>query len=281
MQWPIYSLKLDNQTKQSFQSLLGGVAWMTQTCIAICIYVAYLQRKGKAPTVKDVRSLNRLLGRIKRMGPRLGIKYRRLHGPIELVVITDAAFKALEYEGLAMRGCIVVAMSRVALEVGKKFECTVLDFYARKQTHVVRSTFAAELMAMIDAVQCGSLINLVLTELFSETTYAATDLAKMQESGKLLLPLEVYVDAKSVYDALAADPVRVPIEKSLYIHLLAMSDLIRRGVLTKVWWIDTKDMAADALTKGSIDREVVLLLGETAEWQFIGLQPVCFGSSRE
>ena len=60
-----------------------------------------------------------------------------------------------------------------------------------------------------------------------------------------------------------------------------MSDLIRRGVLTKVWWIDTKDMAADALTKGSIDREVVLLLGDTGEWHSVGLQPVCFGSSRE
>ena len=273
--------EVSDQTKQSFQSLLGGVAWMTQTCIAICIYVAYLQRKGKAPTVKDVRSLNRLLNWIKKMGTKLGIRYKKLPGPIKLMVITDAAFKALEYEGLAMRGCIVVAMSRVALKTGEKFQCSVLDFYARKQTHVVRSTFAAELMAMIDAVQVGSLINLVLTELYSETTIAVTDLAKMQESGKLLLPLEVCVDAKSVYDALASDPIRIPTEKSLYIHLLAMSDLIKRGVLTKVWWIDTKDMASDALTKGSIDREVVMLLSSAGIWEFIGLPPVCFGSSRE
>ena len=136
-------------------------------------------------------------------------------------------------------------------------------------------------MAMIDAVQVGSLINLVLTELYSETTIAVTDLAKMQESGKLLLPLEVCVDAKSVYDALASDPIRVPTEKSLYIHLLAMSDLIRRGVLTKVWWIDTKDVASDALTKGSIDREVVMLMSSTGIWEFIGLPPACFGSSCE
>ena len=74
-------------------------------------------------------------------------------------------------------------MSRVALQTGEKFQCTVLDFYARKQTHVVRSTFAAELMAMIDAVQVGSLINLVLTELYTETKIAITDLAKMQETG--------------------------------------------------------------------------------------------------
>jgi len=136
-------------------------------------------------------------------------------------------------------------------------------------------------MAMIDAVQVGTLINLVLTELFSESTVAVNDLARMQETGQLLLPLEVCVDAKSVYDALAADPIRVPTEKSLYIHLLAMSDLIRRGVLTKVWWIDTKDMAADALTKGSIDRDVVMQLSDTGMWDFVGLQPVCFGSSRE
>ena len=127
--------EVKDHTKQSFQSLLGGVAWMTQTCIAICIYVAYLQRKGKAPTVKDVKSLHRLLGWIKRMGTRLGIRYRKLHGPIKLMVITDAAFKALAYGGLAMRGCIVVAMSRVALETGKKFECTILDFYAIKNKH--------------------------------------------------------------------------------------------------------------------------------------------------
>ena len=134
---------------------------------------------------------------------------------------------------------------------------------------------------MIDAVQVGTLINLVLTELFSESTVAVNDLAKMQETGQLLLPLEVCVDAKSVYDALASDPIRVPTEKSLYIHLLAMSDLIKRGVLTKVWWIDTKDMAADALTKGSIDRDVVMQLRDTGMWDFVGLQPVCFGSSRE
>ena len=194
---------------------------------------------------------------------------------------TDAAFKALEYEGLAMRGCIVVAMSRVALKTGEKYQCSVLDFYARKQTHVVRSTFAAELMAMIDAVQVGSLIHLVLTELYSEKTIAVTELARMQETGRLLLPLEVCVDAKSVYDALASDPIRVPTEKSLYIHLLAMADLIRRGILKKVWWIDTKDMAADALAKGSIDREVVMLPSSTGEWKFIGLPPVCFGSACE
>ena len=117
--------------------------------------------------------------------------------------------------------------------------------------------------------------------MYSETTITVTDLAKMQEAGKLLLPLEVCVDAKPVYDALASDPIRVPTEKSLYIHLLAMSDLIRRGVLTKVWWIDTKDMASDALTKGSIDREVVMLLSSTGVWKFIGLPPVCFGSSCE
>ena len=44
--------EVDDQTKQSFQSLLGGTARMTQTCTTICIYAAYLQRKGKAPTVR-------------------------------------------------------------------------------------------------------------------------------------------------------------------------------------------------------------------------------------
>ena len=78
-------------------------------------------------------------------------------------------------------------------------------------------------MAMIDAVQCGTLINLVLTELFSESTFAAADLAQMQESGKLLLPLEVCVDAKSVYDALAFRPGSSPDRKEL-IHTPARDE---------------------------------------------------------
>ena len=44
--------------------------------------------------------------------------------------------------------------------------------------------------------------------------------------------------------------------------------------------IDIVGVCNDDL-KGSIDREVVLLLGEVGTWQLVGLQPVCFGSSRE
>ena len=118
----------------------------------------------------------------------------------------------------------------------------MLDFYARKQTHVVRSTFAVELTAMIDAMQVGSLINLVLPESYAETGVTITNLAKAQETGKLLLPLEVCVDTKSVYDALASDPIR---------------------------------------RKGSIDREEVMQPSSTGTWEVIGLPPVRFGSSRE
>ena len=125
------------------------------------------------------------------------------------------------------------------------------------------------------------LINLVLTELFTEKSLTASHLADLQEKGQLLLPMEVCIDAKSVFDALASDPIRTPAEKNLYIHLLAMSDLIKRGILTKVWWIDTKDMASDARTKGYIDREVVIQLGLCGAWELVGIQPVCFGSSRE
>ena len=44
--------EVNDQTKQSFQSLLDDAARMTQTCTTICIYAADLQRKGKAPTVR-------------------------------------------------------------------------------------------------------------------------------------------------------------------------------------------------------------------------------------
>eukprot|EP00959_Pyramimonas_sp_CCMP1952_P024050 504596-Pyramimonas_sp.AAC.1 len=41
----------------------------------------------------------------------------------------------------------------------------MLDWYSRKQNNVVRSTYAAELMALLDALGTGTLMNVALTEI--------------------------------------------------------------------------------------------------------------------
>ena len=75
-------------------SLVGALAWLILTMPAICVYVAFLQRHAKEPTVGHIRLANRLLLWIRKNLGRLGIRYRRLRGPLLLITLADSAVKA-------------------------------------------------------------------------------------------------------------------------------------------------------------------------------------------
>ena len=51
----------DEDMSAMFMSLVGALAWLVLTMPAICVYVAFLQRQLKAPTVGHIRMANRLL----------------------------------------------------------------------------------------------------------------------------------------------------------------------------------------------------------------------------
>ena len=63
----------DEDMKAMFMSLVGALAWLVLTMPAICVYVAYLQRHTKEPTLGHVRRGNRLLRWVRRNKTRLGV----------------------------------------------------------------------------------------------------------------------------------------------------------------------------------------------------------------
>ena len=138
------------------------------TMPAICIYVAFLQRHTQAPSLGHVRRANRLLRWIRKSKSRLGILFRRLQPPLRVVTLSDSAFKAQDYQGLVMRGCVIVLAelgsqrntdtSGVSLRPNQDVKCQVLDWYSRKHSRVVRSTYAAELLSLLDAVGQGNAV---------------------------------------------------------------------------------------------------------------------------
>ena len=273
--------QVTGNTYTAYRSLLGGVAWLAQTMMPVCIYISYLQRRSQAPTVNDVKKLNRLLRWIKANLASLGVQYGRLQEPLQLLCISDSAFKAKEYDGLAMRGCVILLASAANDEKDKQdWKCIPLDWFAKKHTHVVRSTFAAELHSMLDAIGNALLLNLAFTEIqLGHVTIEG--LAQMQEQGRLHLEVQVYTDAKSVYEAICADPIKVPTEKTLYIHLLVARDRLDRKVVTRLCWIDTVDMLADGLTKGNVDRSALIRVGKEGRWTLGGDKLLTFSSNGE
>ena len=104
-----------------------ALAWLILTMPAVCVYVASLQRHTQAPTVGHVRNANRLLLWIRKNLTRLGVRYQRLREPLRLIALSDSAFKAQDYDGLVMRGCVIVlveaALGKTAAVVFVFFSC--------------------------------------------------------------------------------------------------------------------------------------------------------------
>ena len=80
-----------------------------------------------------------------------------------------------------------------------------------------RSTFAAELHSCLDAVGTACVINSALTEILSGVRTAA-QLVHLQDTGSHSLRIDVAIDAKSVWDAVAADEAKCS-DQLVLLHL--------------------------------------------------------------
>ena len=75
------------------------------------------------------------------------------------------------------------------------------------------------------------------------------------------------MDAKSAFDSITATDLKIPLESSLVAVLLAIREQLRRGLVSRIWWVHTCDMLADALTKGKVDRSEILAFLNSGVWK--------------
>ena len=93
----------------------------------------------------------------------------------------------------------------------------MLDWVAKAQRHVTRSTFAAETLAAGDAAGHGILVSQQLQEVEQGPLTPLDARDRRMEGG--YIPCALYVDAKSVFAAVTATCIKVPTEKSLHCHI--------------------------------------------------------------
>ena len=83
---------------------------------------------------------------------------------------------------------------------------------------------------------------------------------------KPAIDLEACVDAQSVFSGITAEQVRIPAERHTLYHAQWIRELLDRGILRKLWWIDTRDCCADGLTKGAVLRDALRCVAR-GEWK--------------
>ena len=244
------------QHKALFISLLGALAYTLLTRIDIAVFIAALQRVAQAPLISHLKRLNVVL-RWAQRNPQ-GLTYAEIAQPVRLLGFSDSAFKREDEDntGHAMRGCIIVLANAASPDTMCSGKVQVLDYVSRKQKHVCRATFAAELFAAVDTADMLIMLNGALYEL-QHGVQTTERMRKLREEGGYSLPSWLLIDADSVFSAIAASPIKTPAERSLLIQLQWLKELLDRGIITKIVWCDTRDMVADALTKGSISRDAL------------------------
>ena len=245
-----------------FLSLLGAVSWLTQTRLDVAVYVCALQRAAKKPCVEHALRLNKVVKWCKRKVSFLFYKY--MTPPCRIVVISDSAFRKEDAAGLAMRGAII-AIGECNVE-GPGGVVHMIEYYARKQRRVTRSTFSAELNGVSDAYEFGKLIGMTLAELVSPHPQARS-LIHLEETGSLPVPVDVVIDARSVFDSLKAPEIRPPTEISLVMMLCQLKEALLCRGMRKLYWVDTRDMCADGLNKGACSRAALITVPSTGEWR--------------
>ena len=264
----------DTEAIASFWSLLGGVAWTAVTRGDVLVHIAHLQRQTAQRKWNHLKQINTLVRWIKRKS--CVMKFVKIDFPWTVYVFPDSAFRADEPDCLAIRASVTVLGCNLLPGGGRAAVC---EFYTRKNPRVLRSTFSTEAAACDDAVSSASVIRGLFAEI-CDGPHSARQLAEKQETGNLSVDLETVSDNKGFVTAVSAVEIKPPAEPHLLFLLLAFRNRINEGMIRLLWWIDTRDMISDCLTKGGLNREPILEFWRSGTLPMKGDAPVCFPPSR-
>ena len=237
-----------------FMSLIGAVAYCLMTQHQIAVYLVALQRKLREPTIGDIRKLNIVTRKLQKEPAHIFLPRMKCSKRLELH--SDSGFKKEVDRGYALRG---VNFVRVGVCPNGQRGNHLLEAHCRTHKLVTRSSFGAEVIAAVNATDHGIILATTMHEMVNGPITAAVA-RTLRESGGFKAELHLYIDARSVYDAITAVTLKPPSERSMAAFVYWIRELLDHGILSSITWCDTRDMSADALTKGSIDRDILVKL---------------------
>ena len=150
--------------------------------------------------------------------------------------ISDAAFRKEDEDAHARKGAVFMRVDGppgAGSVDGRSFfarVCHLIDYFCRKQRHVTRSTFGAELFSACDAADFCMLLAQLLHEIEIGACSAA-DARQLRETGGWRVSMILGIDAMSVFAAVTASQLKIPAEKGLWSHVQYLRELLDTGVL--------------------------------------------------
>ena len=239
-----------------FVSLRGALAYCTLTQAWIQVYIVSLQRVQQ-PKNLDIRRLNAVTRKLQSSPKKLVFPAMQCKGMLD--IHTDSGYRRMtevdDEKGYGMRG---LCLLRQGIRRDKNGECChLLDSICRSHKLTIRSSYAAETLAIAHGVDDAYPTLVTISEL-KHGVLSPTQLKSLREKGGLGIRVVLTTDAESVYKSLTSRDLKAPTERTLLGHVSWVRELVQLKIIESVQWCDTRDMTADGHTKGSIDRELLL-----------------------
>ncbi|CAB4022652.1 Hypothetical predicted protein [Paramuricea clavata] len=131
----------------------------------------------------------------------------------------------------------------LVLLVGESGRFSPIWWNSKKIRRVVRSTLAAETLALAEGIDNSIFLCTLLAELMYGKPYPT------------MFPIECYTDCNSLYEALKS--VKSVSEKRLRLDISSIKELIEAKQITSVNWCSTNRQLADSLTKKGASPKVL------------------------
>ena len=219
-----------DEEKEKYRSLVGQLGWLSTNSRPDLSYdVLELSCKVNNLKIGDIFDANKCLRKACMFESSMYFPKLNDLSNCKLVVFSDASFANLP-NGVSSAGGFIIFLAD-----SKRNVCP-LYWESRKIRRVVKSTLAAETLAASDAIDNAYYLSEILSQILFKN--------------KVNIPIELYVDNKSLYDNVFS--VKNVAEKRLRIDIAAIKELVAEEKL-KLKWVETKCQLADGLTKKGVN----------------------------
>ena len=214
--------KLTNNELKQFRSIIGQLNWLSGISRPdISFQTCYASGIGKNASVKDINYINKVVKQVKNNLYSIKIPSLDLTC-LKLVTYTDASFKNLPNGGSQGGYTVFLCDENSSIPI---------SWRSRRLKRIVRSTLAAETLALCEGCDASFFVSNMLTEVLGI---------------KNKIESHVLTDNKSLFNAANTsneiDDLKLKVELSEIRQQVDNKDII-------LHWIETKDNLADCLTK--------------------------------
>ena len=215
---------LNEYEKKQYRGLTGQLSWIsTHTRLDIAFEACKASSDFYGAKVEHLLRLNKLVERVKRES--INLYFPRLQGlkKCSLECFTDASLHNLPNCN-SQKGIIIFLQD----QSGKR--CPIF-WKSKKIERTVKSTIAAETLALVDGAEKSVEIARILRQLLEG----------------IEIMINCYTDNKSIVDAISS--TKKIDNPMLNVDSLVLRDYLEQGVINQVKWIKSEMQLADPLTK--------------------------------